>query len=199
MQTQSIKVSKLKSNPNNPRVIKDDKFLKLVKSIEEFPDMLDLRPVVIDENNMVLGGNMRLKAIKHLGIKDVPVVIAEGLTENEKQQFIVKDNTNYGEWNLQAIKEFGLSNLEDWGFTEHNFLEDEEPKYQAPEYEEPQPLDIDMDAEAKEHIPSLKLLLEFNIKIYDEAVELVSKLTEKNVDLEALIYDTFQQELENEK
>jgi len=89
---QKIRVSDLKENPNNPRFIKDDKFKKLVKSIKEFPEMLKLRPIVIDENNMVLGGNMRLKALKELKIGETYFVKAEDLTEDQKKEFVIKDN-----------------------------------------------------------------------------------------------------------
>ena len=91
-----IKINQVKTNPNNPRIIKNDKFEKLVTSIEEFPEMLKLRPIVVDENMMVLGGNMRLKASKDAGLKEVWIEIAEGLTEEQKKEFIVKDNVGLG-------------------------------------------------------------------------------------------------------
>ena len=91
-----IKINQVKTNPNNPRIIKNDKFEKLVTSIKEFPEMLKLRPIVVDENMMVLGGNMRLKASKDAGLKEVWIEIAEGLTEEQKKEFIVKDNVAPG-------------------------------------------------------------------------------------------------------
>ena len=84
---QQVKLYKVKGNPSNPRIIKNDKFEKLVKSIQEFPEMLKLRPIVVDENMMVLGGNMRLKASADAGLKEVWVDIAEGLTEDQKKEF----------------------------------------------------------------------------------------------------------------
>lgn len=98
MQVNKVNINEVKTNPKNPRLIKDDKFRKLVKSIEEFPQMLELRPIVVDENNIVLGGNMRLKACKEAGLKEVFIVRAEGLTELQKDEFIVKDNVGFGEW-----------------------------------------------------------------------------------------------------
>ena len=89
---QQVKISKVKGNPSNPRIIKNDKFKKLVKSIKEFPEMLKLRPIVVDEDMIVLGGNMRLKASKDAGLKEVWIEVAEGLTEEQKKEFIVKDN-----------------------------------------------------------------------------------------------------------
>jgi len=113
---QQVKISKVKGNPNNPRIIKNDKFKKLVKSIQEFPEMLKLRPIVVDEDFMVLGGNMRLKASKDAGLKEVWIEVAEGLTEEQKKEFIVKDNVGFGEWEWDMLaNEWDSSKLEDWG------------------------------------------------------------------------------------
>jgi hypothetical protein len=98
-----MKINLIKPNPNNPRIIKDDKFKKLVQSIKDFPQMLELRPIVIDENNIVLGGNMRLKACQELGLKDVPTIFAKDLTEEQKKEFIIKDNVGFGEWNWDDL------------------------------------------------------------------------------------------------
>ncbi len=122
-------ITDIKPNPNNPRLIKDNKFKQLVKSIQDFPQMLELRPIVIDENNMVLGGNMRLKACIEAGLKDVPVKQAKDLTEAQKKEFIIKDNVSFGShdwselannWDVDLIQEWGLDiigfeNVEDLG------------------------------------------------------------------------------------
>jgi ParB-like chromosome segregation protein Spo0J len=92
-----VEISKIRNNTNNPRFIKDDKFRKLVKSIKEFPEMLELRPIVVDEDMIVLGGNMRLKACIEAGLKEVHIKIAENLTEDQKKEFIVKDNVGFGD------------------------------------------------------------------------------------------------------
>lgn len=111
-----MKVSEIKPNPNNPRIIKDHKFKQLVQSIRDFPEMLKLRPIVIDENNVVLGGNMRLRAIQELGIKEVEVLKASELTENQKQEFIIKDNIPFGEWDWDLLaNEFEAEDLSEWG------------------------------------------------------------------------------------
>ena len=113
---QQVKISKVKGNPNNPRIIKNDKFKKLVKSIQEFPEMLKLRPIVVDEDMMVLGGNMRLKASKDAGLKEVWIEVAEGLTEEQKQEFIVKDNVGFGEWEWDMLaNEWDSVQLSEWG------------------------------------------------------------------------------------
>ena len=116
MKVEKVKIGEVKNNPSNPRLIKDDKFRKLVKSIQEFPQMLELRPIVVDENNIVLGGNMRLKACKEAGLKDVFIVKAENLTEEQKQEFIVKDNVGFGEWDWDMLaNEWDVEKIQDWG------------------------------------------------------------------------------------
>ena len=113
---QQVKISKVKGNPSNPRIIKNDKFKKLVKSIQEFPEMLKLRPIVVDEDMIVLGGNMRLKASKEAGLKEVWIDIAEGLTEEQKKEFIVKDNVGFGEWEWDMLaNEWDSVQLAEWG------------------------------------------------------------------------------------
>ena len=113
---QQVKLYKIKGNPNNPRIIKNDKFKKLVKSIKEFPEMLEKRPIVVDEDMMVLGGNMRLKASKDAGLKEVWVDIAEGWTKEQKDEFVVKDNVNFGEWEWDILaNEWDSVQLAEWG------------------------------------------------------------------------------------
>lgn len=117
-----MNINEIKPNPNNPRIIKDDKFKKLVKSIQDFPQMLELRPIVIDENNVVLGGNMRLKACIEAGLKDVPVKQAKELTEEQKKEFIVKDNVGYGEWDWDDLaNNWNVEDLTEWGLDIPNF------------------------------------------------------------------------------
>ena len=111
-----IEIHKIKANTNNPRIIKDDKFDKLVKSIKEFPEMLEKRPIVVDENMIVLGGNMRLKACQEAGLKKIDVIIAEGWCEKQKKEFIIKDNVGYGEWDWNLLANvWDVDLLEDWG------------------------------------------------------------------------------------
>jgi len=117
-----MNINEIKPNPNNPRIIKDDKFKKLVKSIQDFPQMLELRPIVIDENNIVLGGNMRLKACIEAGLTDVPVKQAKELTEEQKKEFIVKDNVGYGEWDWDDLaNNWDEQLLTEWGLDIPNF------------------------------------------------------------------------------
>jgi len=111
-----VKVKDLKPNPNNPRYIRDEKFEKLKKSIQDFPEMLKLRPVVVDDDMMVLGGNMRLKALTELGIEEVEVIKAKDLTEEQKAEFIIKDNVGFGEWDWDMLaNEWDNVQLGEWG------------------------------------------------------------------------------------
>lgn len=138
-----LKISEVKYNPTNPRVIKDYKFDKLVKSIQEFPDMLNKRPLIVfkdvDDKYTVLGGNMRLKALKHLNYENVPVIIADDWTEEQKAEFLIKDNLGYGEWDWDILTdEWDTNNLEDWGLDlpvdlSVKELEAEEDNFDVPE------------------------------------------------------------------
>jgi len=114
-----MKLSELKKNPNNPRLIKDEKFKKLVQSIQDFPQMMELRPIIINGDNMVLGGNMRLAALKELNYKDIPdnwVMKASDLTPEQQKEFIIKDNVSFGahDWDILA-NEWDSDQLEEWG------------------------------------------------------------------------------------
>lgn len=111
-----IKVSKLKLNPKNPRIIKKEKFEQLKKSITEFPKMLELRPLIVDEDFVVLGGNMRLRALQELGIQETYYVQKNDLTETEKEQFIIKDNVSFGHWEWDLLaNEWDTIDLKNWG------------------------------------------------------------------------------------
>jgi len=113
---QNVPINTVKANPNNPRIIKDDKFAKLVKSINEFPQMLKLRPIVVNDDMVVLGGNMRLKACKEAGLKEIPIIKASELTEQQQKEFIVKDNVGYGEWDWSDLaNNWDSDQLEEWG------------------------------------------------------------------------------------
>jgi ParB-like chromosome segregation protein Spo0J len=113
---QLINIQEVIPNENNPRFIKDYKFKKLVKSIKEFPEMLKLRPIVVNKDMVVLGGNMRLKACKEAGLKEVWVLKADDLTEQQQREFIVKDNVGFGEWDWDVLgNEWNTQQLGDWG------------------------------------------------------------------------------------
>ena len=116
MNFEIIDISKVKLNENNPRLIKDDKFKKLVTSIKEFPEMLKIRPIVVDENLVALGGNQRLMACKEIGLKEVPIIRANELSEEQKLEFIIKDNVGYGQWDYDKLaNEWDEQLLLHWG------------------------------------------------------------------------------------
>ena len=143
-----VKITDVKPNPKNPRVIRDEKFKKLVKSIEEFPDMLNKRPLIVftdvDGKYCVLGGNMRLKALNELKYTEIPIIEADEWTEEQKAEFLIKDNVGFGEWDWdQLANEWDAEKLNDWGmdvpiyddvnlddfFEENNLPEDKEEKF----------------------------------------------------------------------
>ena len=116
MKIEKVFISQVKLNPNNPRIIKDEKFAKLVKSIEDFPAMLDIRPIVVNDDMVVLGGNMRLRACQEAGLKEIPIIKASNLTEEQQKEFIIKDNVGYGEWDWNDLaNNWFPSDLSDWG------------------------------------------------------------------------------------
>lgn len=116
MKIEKVKLSKIKSNPDNPRIIKDDKFFMLVKSIKDFPEMLDIRPIVVNKDMMVLGGNMRLKACVEAGMSEVPIIVADNLTEEQQKEFLIKDNVSGGQFDWDALANTWDSELLlEWG------------------------------------------------------------------------------------
>jgi hypothetical protein len=125
MKIETVKISAVKSNPNNPRIIKDDKFKKLVTSIKEFPQMLDIRPIVVNDEMIVLGGNMRLKACIEAGLKEVSIIKASELTPEQQNEFIIKDNVGFGEWNWDDLaNSWDTEQLVEWGLDLPVFFND---------------------------------------------------------------------------
>lgn len=127
MKIEKIDISEIKPNPSNPRSIKADKHAQLVKSIKDFPQMLELRPLIIDKKGFVIGGNMRLAAAKEAGLKKIPVMRAESLTPAQVKEFIIKDNVGFGEWDWDALaNEWDVEKLEEWGLDIPGFASDNE-------------------------------------------------------------------------
>ena len=169
-----MKLSEIKPNPNNPRVIKDYQFEKLCKSIQEFPKMMELRPIIVDDNNTVLGGNMRLRALQKLGYKDIPdtwVKKASELTEEEKRRFVIADNVNAGEWDWDTLaNEWDAEELEEWG-VELNITETEklsESTYKSVYYE-------------PEQKPHVRLIDCIDFDKYNKKIEVIEQ---SNIDKE---------------
>jgi len=188
MDIQVVKIKDIKSNPNNPRVIKDDKFHKLCESIKAFPKMLELRPIVVNDDMVVLGGNMRLKALKHLGLTEAPVIKASELTEEQQRQFIIKDNVGFGEWDWDMLaNEWDTSELSDWG------LEVWQPQTEA-DYSILD--DINLDSEIDDLASGVKkaIQIEFDIEHYPEAQELVKFWREREAYIGGMILEYLRDE-----
>jgi len=174
-----LKINELSPNISNPRLIKENKFKKLVKSVKEFPQMLELRPIVIDENNVILGGNMRYKACVEAGLKEVPVKIAKGLTEEQKKEFIVKDNVGFGEWDWDSLgNEWDNVKLGEWGM---DVWQPEE----AVDYSILDDIDLGTTLEEKTEAVKRAIQIEFDAEHYEEANQLINKarLEGKNIGL----------------
>jgi site-specific DNA-methyltransferase (adenine-specific) len=143
-----VPISRVKPNPNNPRIIKDEKFAKLVKSIQDFPDMLNKRPLVCytdtDGLFVVLGGNTRLKAAKECKLKEIPIILADEWTAEQRSEFLIKDNVGFGEWDWEQLaNEWDVQQLEDWGLDVPDF-EGEELEAQEDDYEIPDVVQTDI-------------------------------------------------------
>lgn len=122
----NVKIGKVKINPNNPRIKKDLEFKELIESIKRFPKMLEIRPIVLNSEYMILGGDKRFKACKEIGMKEIPVVFADDLTEEEQREFIIKDNVSAGDWDTKLLKDnWEADELQGWGVDVSGFDERE--------------------------------------------------------------------------
>ncbi len=133
MKIQEVKISEVKANPNNPRICRDDKFRKLVESIKSFSAMLKLRPIVVNDDMIVLGGNQRLRACKEAGLKVVPIIKASELTDDQQKEFIIKDNASSGEWNYEDLaNDWDEVALISWGVDIPHFADPSEDDPEEP-------------------------------------------------------------------
>lgn len=188
MKTEKVKISEVKPNDSNPRIIKDDKFKKLVKSIKEFPQMLEIRPIVVDENNIVLGGNMRLKACKEAGLKEVYIIKASELTKEQKQEFIIKDNVGFGEWDWDMLaNEWDVDKLDEWGLNVP--MMPEEVDYSILD-------DEDLDDQLNDMADGVKkaIQIEFEAEHYEEAAELIKFWRQKELYIGGFIMEKLKDE-----
>ena len=190
MKIEKVKVSAIKSNPKNPRLIKDDKFFKLVKSVKEFPQMLELRPIVVNEEMMVLGGNMRLKACIEAGYKEVTIVKAKDLTPEQQNEFIIKDNVGFGEWDWDMLaNEWNAEYLTEWGLDV--WQQSDEVDYSILDEE-------DVSDQLKDMTDGVKkaIQIEFEAEHYDEAYQLVKFWRERNAYVGGMIMEYLKAEKE---
>ncbi|MCC6396646.1 MAG: hypothetical protein IT282_06470, partial [Bacteroidetes bacterium] len=143
IETKTVRLNKIKLNPDNPRRISDRDMDLLVNSIQQFPDMMKLREIVVDETMTVLGGNMRVLALRKMGIQEATAKICKGLTADQKREFIIKDNSSYGEWDMDALaNEWSDLPLEEWGV-------DIPEEWAAGQTEEPQDAEPQIDKAAE--------------------------------------------------
>jgi ParB-like chromosome segregation protein Spo0J len=184
----TLKISEVKSNPNNPRVIKDEKFKSLVKSIQEFPEMAEIRPIVVNADMIILGGNMRFKAMKEAGWKEVPVIVADHLTPEQEREFIIKDNTSGGDWDWEMLAmEWDADKLEEWGLDLPKFAE--QPDYSILDEEDVSDQLADMTNGVKKSIQ-----IEFEAEHYEEAYALVKFWRERNAYVGSMIMEYLKSE-----
>tara|TARA_R100000908_G_C3651537_1_gene83069 strand:- start:12 stop:590 length:579 start_codon:yes stop_codon:yes gene_type:complete len=190
MKTEKIKISKIKRNPNNPRLIKDNKYHKLVKSIKEFPEMLDIRPIVVNEEMIVLGGNMRLKACQEAGLKEVPIIKASELSAEKQREFIVKDNVGFGEWDWDMVaNEWDNDLLNEWG------LDVWQPEVEV-DYSILDEEDVSSQLEDMTNGVKKAIQIEFNSEHYEEAYDLVKFWRNKEAYVGGMILEYLKSEKE---
>ncbi len=183
MNIEQVKLSKVKNNPNNPRLIKDYKFKKLVNSIKEFPEMLKIRPIVVNEDMIVLGGNMRLKACREAGLKEVFIIKVSELTEEQQREFVIKDNSGFGEWDWDMLaNEWDNAQLNEWGLDV--WQPDKEVDYSILN-------DIDLDEKVDNMYQQTKksIILEYPADGFEIIKKLYDKLKSEGVDLQGLFYE----------
>lgn len=192
MKIERLKISEVKSNPNNPRIIKDDKFKKMVKSIKEFPKMLELRPIIVNDDMIVLGGNMRLKACKEAGMKEIPVIKASELTEEQQREFIIKDNVGFGEWDWEMItNEWDAEQVAEWGLDVPNFESDVDYSILEDDNE------LNSQLESMANGVKKAIQIEFEAEHYEEAYELVKFWREKGGYVGGMIMEFLKAEKES--
>ena len=186
---EKVSISSITENAANPRTINKHKFQKLVNSVREFPEMLSLRPIVVNNDNVILGGNMRYKACKELGLKEVYIIQATDLNDKQAQEFIVKDNVGFGEWDWDILANaFDNVELKEWGLDVWQPEEDVD-------YSILEELDLEDTLENKESGVKRGIVIDFEPKHYDEANELISKARKEGKDVGLIVLNAFKNEL----
>jgi len=182
MKIETIQISKIKLNPNNPRLIKDANFTKLVQSIKDFPEMLNIRPIVVNEDMIILGGNMRFKACKEAGLKEVSIIKVSGLSEEKQREFLIKDNISGGEWDWTLLHDWNELELEEWGLevwqkpadVDYSILDEE---------------DVSEQLEQMTDGVKKAIQIEFEAEHYNEAFELVKFWRDKKAYVGGMIME----------
>ena len=187
MKVQKLSISKIKLNPTNPRVIKDDKFQKLVKSIIDFPEMKEIRPIVVNQEMIILGGNMRFRAMQEAGVKEVPVIVVDWDEEKQKE-FTIKDNLSFGEWDWDALANYWDSELlNEWGLNVPKF--ETQIDYSILD-------EVDLSSELSEMTNGVKkaIQIEFEAEHYEEASELVKFWREQKLYIGGFLMEKLKEE-----
>jgi hypothetical protein len=190
MKIETVKISAVKTNPNNPRICKDDKFKKLVQSVKDFPQMLDIRPIVVNDEMIVLGGNMRLKACIEAGLKEVSIIKASDLTPEQQNEFIIKDNVGFGEWNWDDLANgWDSEQLTEWGL---------DVWQQAPDIDYSILNEEDVTSQLNDMTNGVKkaIQIEFEAEHYEEAYALVKFWREQNAYVGGMIMEYLKEEKE---
>ena len=181
-----IKINKIKANPNNPRLIKGDKFKKLVQSIKDFPEMLKLRPIVVNKEMVVLGGNMRLKACIDAGLKEIWIAKAWDLTPEQENEFIIKDNSNFGDWDWDILANiWDTKELKDWG------IDVWQPEEQI-DYSVLDDIDLDQEIQTMYDQTKKSIILEYPAENFEPVKKLYDELKNKGADLQDSFYKAMQ-------
>ena len=196
MKRMKLATKNVKLNDYNPRSINDKQFKKLIASIKEFPEMLGFRPIVVDEDNVILGGNMRFQACVKSGLKEVNVIQVTGWSEERKKEFIIKDNAHYGEWDYDILAnrfdegKLNYFGMQVWNPADAEFSENDEP------------LKLDDDSVENKSEATTKdfraIQLEFTLTDYDEAKELITSLRGVNAPISSIFFYALQKLLSNE-
>ena len=187
MKVQKLPIGKVKLNPTNPRVIKDDKFQKLVKSIQDFPEMKEIRPIVVNQDMIILGGNMRFRAMQEAGVKEIPVVVVDWDEEKQKE-FTIKDNLSFGEWDWDALaNDWDSELLNEWGLNVPKF--ETQVDYSILD-------EVDLSSELSEMTNGVKkaIQIEFEAEHYEEASELVKFWREQKLYIGGFLMEKLKEE-----
>jgi|TARA_R100000084_G_scaffold109301_1_gene75500 ParB-like chromosome segregation protein Spo0J len=183
MKIEQIDIKKIIANNENPRTIKNEKFDKLCESIKNFPEMMEIRPIVVNDNYEILGGNMRFRACKVVGLKKVPIIKAKNLTEEQQKEFIIKDNVNAGQWDWDMLgNEWDSLKLGDWG------MDVWQPEKEV-DYSILDDFEMDDELENKEKNVKKGVLIEFNPEDYDEAMVLINEARDNGNYLGGILVD----------
>lgn len=187
MKVQKLSISKIKLNPTNPRVIKDDKFQKLVKSIQDFPEMKEIRPIVVNQDMIILGGNMRFRAMQEAGVKDIPVIVVDW-DEQKQKEFTIKDNLSFGEWDWDALaNDWDSELLNEWGLNVPKF--ETQVDYSILD-------EVDLSSELSEMTNGVKkaIQIEFEAEHYEEASELIKFWREQKLYIGGFLMEKLKEE-----